>query len=490
MDRILRKVATKERVTRRQFLKRSLGTAAAGAALMAIPGGGRELFAGGDKQQGKEHKGDNPIRIGYMGAMNFPLSVGGWRALEIGVEEINDAGGVLGRPLQLVGPYSDEGRPEEAIKVYEKLIWTDKVDFVIEGLLDDSSVAIMERVAQTDVVTIGSWVSTIECYDKVWQDYGKYKNWFGGVAQDWGLVLSIKDFVENFLKAKLGWKSAVVFREDLVWTEGCAEFCYEEFPKIGVDIKGDVAFPIDTVDYAPVFDQAVKTKADGMICFLAAVATVPLAQYMKLEVPMVMAGVNTDAGMYEFYEDSGGSPGAAAQYTCFPGNQSQKTLAFMDKFWTRYKMRPRLPEHCGFDAYTELYALADAINRAGTVKSEKVIAELERSYKEFYYDWPWHPGGWFGMERPSSPNNVPERYRRDAYRGDWSKASAWDAAVAPHVWGIPEMVRWGEWQRNPKIQGATLEWQDKNFPKNYARMVGVWPPEFADGEFIGPPWIK
>ena len=489
MERILRKVATRDRVTRRQFLKRSLGTAAAGAALMAVPWQGRDLFAGGEKGGKEEYAGDNPIRIGYMGAMNFPLSVGGWRALEIGVEEINEAGGVLGRPIQLVGPYSDEGRPEEAIKVYEKLIWTDKVDFVIEGLLDDSSVAIMERVSQTDVVTIGSWVSTIACYDKVWQDYDKYKNWFGGVCQDWGLVLSIKDFVEYFLKDKLGCKSAVVFREDLIWTEGCAEFCYDEFPNIGIDIKDDVVFPIDTVDYAPVFDQAVKSKADGMICFLAAVATVPLAQYMKLEVPMVMAGVNTDAGMYEFYEDSGGSTGAAAQYTCFPGKHSQKSLAFMDKFWTRYNSRPRLPEHCGFDAYTELYVLADAINRAGSLKSDKVIAELERTYDEFYYDWPWHPGGWCGMERPASPSNVPERFRRDAYKGDWSKADAWDASVAPHVWGIPEMVRWGEWQQDPKIQGPTLEWQDKNFPKSYGRMVGVWPPEFADGEFMGPPWI-
>jgi branched-chain amino acid transport system substrate-binding protein len=453
MDSILKKISTRHKITRRQFLKGAVGTAAAGATMMAMPWKGNDLFAGGGKDKvGKE----NPIKIGYMGAMNFDLSVGGWRALEIGVDEINEAGGVLGRPLQLVGPYSDEGRPEEAIKVYEKLVWTDEVDFVIEGLLDDSSVAIMERVSQTDVITIGSWVSTIECYDKPWQDYEKYKNWFGGVSQDWGLVLSIKDFVENFLKKEHGWTSAVIFREDLVWTEGAAEFCYDEFPPIGVDIKGDVVFPIDTVDFAPLFDQCIKSGADGIICFLAAVATVPLAHYMKLEVPMLMAGVNTDAGMFEFYENSGGSTGAAAQYTSFPGKQSDRTLAFMDKFWKKYNTRPRIPEHCGFDAYTELYVLADAIERAGTIKSDPVIKELERTYDEFWSDWPWHPGGWFGLERPASPSQVPERYRRDPYKGRWDEADAWDASVAPHVWGIPEMVRWGEWQKNAEIKGKNL----------------------------------
>ena len=482
MDSILKKIATRHKLTRRQFIKGSLSTAAAGAALSIMPWQPNKAFA---SLKGK------PIKIGYMGAMSYPLSVGGWRALEIGVDEINSAGGVLGRPLQLVGPYSDEGRPEESIKIYEKLIWTDKVDFVIEGLLDDSSVAIMGRVAQTDVITIGSWVSTIECYDKVWQDYDKYKNWFGGVAQDWGLVLSIKDFVQNYLKKQLGWKSAVIFREDLVWTKGCAEYAYEEFPDIGVDIKGDVVFPIDTVDYAPLYDKCIKSGADGIICFLAAVATVPLAQYMKLKVPMVMAGVNTDAGMFEIYKDTGGFTGCAAQYACFPGKQSPKTLSFMDKFWKKYDTRPRLPEHCGFDAYTELYVLADAIKRAGTIKSDAVIKQLERTYEEqFYYDWPWHPGGWFGLERPAAPKQVPERYRRGPYKGPWDKANAWDASMAPHVWGVPEMVRWGEWQIDPKLNGDNLAWQNKNFPKDYAKMVGVWPPEFADGKFAGPPWVK
>ncbi len=54
---------------------------------------------------------------------------------------------------------------------------------------------------------------------------------------------------------------------------------------------------------------------------------------------------------------------------------------------------------------------------------------------------------------------------------------------------VSEMVRWGEWQIDPKLNGKNLAWQAKNFPKDYAKMVGVWPPEFADGKFQGPPWV-
>lgn len=434
-----------------------------------------------------------PIRIAELGGMNFPLCVGGWRAVTIAVDEINETGGLLGgRRIELLGPYNTEARPEEAIKCYEKAVWTDKADFIIDGMLDDSSAACMARVAETDVITLGNWVSTVACYDKVWQDYDKYKNWFGGVANDWGLVEGIADFVENFLKKELGWKSIVIFREDLVWTEGCADFCYEEFPKIGIEVKGDVVFPLDTVDFAPYFDRCVKSGADGMVVFLAAVASVPASQYMKLEIPMAMAGVNTDAAIWEFYKDTGGSDCGAAQWSCFAGKQSEKTLTFMDTYWHRYNTRPRLPEHCGFDGYTNIMVLADAIERAGTIESDAVIKELERSY-EIWYDWPWYPGGWFGMKRPPSPDAVPERYRRPAY--DPAVDGPWPGhqSVAPHVWSVPELVRWGQWQSRSEVdfsRSKTLQWQKEHFPEDYGIFVCVWPPEFADGEWKLPPWMR
>jgi hypothetical protein len=51
------------------------------------------------------------------------------------------------------------------------------------------------------------------------------------------------------------------------------------------------------------------------------------------------------------------------------------------------------------------------------------------------------------------------------------------------------MVRWGQWQNNPKIRGWNLQWQEKNFPKGTGKLVGIYPPELADGNFQLPPWM-
>src|SRR5262245_16347337 len=73
-----------------------------------------------------------PIRIGeinsYSGVATvytFPYKEG----LALAAKEINDAGGVLGRPLEFIHR-DDKLKPDEAVKAARELVLQDKVDFL------------------------------------------------------------------------------------------------------------------------------------------------------------------------------------------------------------------------------------------------------------------------------------------------------------------------------------------------------------------------
>ena len=210
---------------------------------------------------------EEAIKVGYFGPMDYDFGKSGYRGLEIAVEEINEAGGILGRPLKIIGPVNTEMSCEEAVKIYRNLVWVEECDFILDGLSDDEEAAIMPTVAETDIITIGTWTTTIECYDKVWQDYDKYKNWFGTNLNDWGLAQNCLYVMKDIVIDELGAKKIVLLREDLIWTYGVRDFLYEECPKMGLEVVDDVVFPLDTMDFTPFYQNARFQVRTSFSCY-------------------------------------------------------------------------------------------------------------------------------------------------------------------------------------------------------------------------------
>ena len=77
----------------------------------------------------------DPIRIGFGMALTGKLAAVGKMALlgmQIWEDDINAAGGLLGRPVKLVY-YDDQSNPANVPGIYEKLISIDKVDLLISS---------------------------------------------------------------------------------------------------------------------------------------------------------------------------------------------------------------------------------------------------------------------------------------------------------------------------------------------------------------------
>src|SRR5512142_2515663 len=73
-----------------------------------------------------------PIRLGELNSYKtFPAFLEPYRkGMELAVDEVNRAGGVLGRPLELV-VRDDNGNPGDAVRVAEELLAREKVDVLM-----------------------------------------------------------------------------------------------------------------------------------------------------------------------------------------------------------------------------------------------------------------------------------------------------------------------------------------------------------------------
>src|SRR2546426_3819306 len=109
------------RTTRRSFL-RLMGAGAAGATVRhdAAP-----VFA----------QAGGPVKLGALtirAGIAAPVGAAGRRSTEWWLERVNKAGGILGRPVQLI--VEEESNPKDTVERYRKLILQDKVEAVLGGI--------------------------------------------------------------------------------------------------------------------------------------------------------------------------------------------------------------------------------------------------------------------------------------------------------------------------------------------------------------------
>src|SRR5438132_1045002 len=109
------------RTTRRSFLRLAgAGAAAATVRLDAAP-----AFA----------QASHAVKLGVLAiraGIAAPVGAAGLRGTEWWLERVNRAGGILGRPVQLV--LEEESSPKDTVERYRKLVLQDKVEAVLGGI--------------------------------------------------------------------------------------------------------------------------------------------------------------------------------------------------------------------------------------------------------------------------------------------------------------------------------------------------------------------
>lgn len=105
---------------------------------------------------------EDSIKIGFFSVMSGPVSLSGtsaWDGLRLYIEEVNAAGGVHGRTIELVGPYDEACEPSQAVSAVKRLVSEDKVFAIFGGGCSGASLAALPTIKQSGIPTMIS-VST------------------------------------------------------------------------------------------------------------------------------------------------------------------------------------------------------------------------------------------------------------------------------------------------------------------------------------------
>lgn len=154
-------------ITRRTFAR-------LGAAAVAAPAVLSGAFAQGQ-----------PIRIGCSASLTGPLSStkSGVIGYELWRDDVNAAGGLLGRQVELV-VYDDQSVPSSVPAIYSKLVDVDKVDFLISPYGANLTAPLMPFAKQRDRFLVG--IHTLAANDTIKHDkFFQIAPWGPNGAEDW-----------------------------------------------------------------------------------------------------------------------------------------------------------------------------------------------------------------------------------------------------------------------------------------------------------------
>jgi branched-chain amino acid transport system substrate-binding protein len=175
----------------------------------------------------KDNSDKGPIKIGFIGALTGELSQMGQASragAEIAVKEINEAGGINGRQVEMI--YED-GRcnATSAISAAQKLMSADKVFMIIGGLCSGETSAFTAE-AMKQKVPVFSYTSSAPALSKA----GKY------FFRDYPSDAFQGKFAAEYLYNTLGVKKVAVIYVISDWGSGIRDVFEQEFKKLGGEI--------------------------------------------------------------------------------------------------------------------------------------------------------------------------------------------------------------------------------------------------------------
>lgn len=333
-----------------------------------------------------------PIVIGAPLSTQYLYGWDAQRAMLLAVEEINAKGGVevggTRRPFELEVLDTRDLEPgvplSEAMLVVEKLILEKKADVLMGGpVRSEAALAAMDLIAKHKKVSILTTGSLTPAYHRrVAENYSKYKYLFRITSEAVQLSKEAVDLFES-LKQEYGFDQIFIMVQDVAHARAIGGLVGKTLGSKGWKVLGTEVYPTGALDYSTGLLKARDQKAQILFVWMDhPEIAILVKQWRDLKIPVLPI-----AGISSAVEQPGGwasTDGAVAYWVASPanaGNAPSNATPLTMKFYEAYKKRWLVePEGYGTSSsYTAIYVLADAIKRAGTLDSDRLVAALEKT---------------------------------------------------------------------------------------------------------------
>ena len=342
------------KISRRRLLRQS---AIASASLLAAPAIlNRNAFAA-----------DQPIKVGSLHDLSGPLAASGEPmvyALELAVNEINAAGGLLGRPLEIV-QYDTQSNIQMYSQYAQQLALKDKVAVVHGGITSASREAIRPIFDRFKVLYF---------YNVLYEGGVCDRDIFCTGTTPAQTVEKLVPYAMN----KAG-KKAYILAADYNYGQITAKWMTKFAQDNGGEIVATDFFPLDVTNFGPTISKIQAAKPDLILSALVGGNhTAFYRQWtsagMKDEIPIA----STTFGLVNEPEtlDAAESNGIMGCYGYFEELDTPASKRFVSSIREAHPDSPYISEMAA-TTYEGVYLWAEAVKQAAAIDRMKVIEALE-----------------------------------------------------------------------------------------------------------------
>lgn len=303
-------------------------------------------------------------RTGFLG----PLGEFAVQAMDMAVAEINAAGGVMGRKLELLK--EDSVNPQTASTKAERMIERDKVAFIIGEISSASALTISQVSERTKTLFINTGANSDELRGKGCKKYmfhiesqnSMYVKTCGRSLMAQGLVKGKKWFSLT---------ADYAFGHDLL------RVAKRFMSGNGGDFAADKLVPTDATDFSPLLLEIRNARPDLVVSNLAGnQITNFLKQYSEFGLTFPVAGFGFDTALA--WGAGKGSFLGTWPVVWHHLIDTPATKKFVADFTTRYK---RPPENQAWGDYNAMKLVAQAIAEIKSADSTKLVEHFEKGAK-------------------------------------------------------------------------------------------------------------
>ncbi|MFN4190984.1 MAG: ABC transporter substrate-binding protein [Pseudothermotoga sp.] len=335
-----------------------------------------------------------PIKIGAILPLSDITGRQAANAMKLAVKEINDAGGILGRPVELI-IVDDEMKPEKGAAAVDKLATVDKVDFFVGGMSSGVHLAQIPILKKYKKITVWIGAASYKCEEAI------------GADADWYFHLHPWDYLQGESYA-IGWKAIVerypqvkiekiflAYEEGAFGTASFKSYLDEfELAKQGTgvwaglmkDLKGAPfkSAALGGGDYRAMLLQAKQYDPDLFIWAGYDADAVPMLTQAKEIGFAPKLFVGAPPGWPADFGKNPLSHGVVLYGMWAPTLKDVSPIArhFWDAYIKEFNEEPAT--YFAPLGYTNIYFLAEAIKKAGTLEDKAIIQAL----REIEYESP------------------------------------------------------------------------------------------------------
>ncbi len=311
-----------------------------------------------------------PLRIGLslgLSGKYAEMSLMQRRGYTLWRRHVNESGGLLGRPVQLIVK-DDRSRPEQAARIYRKLITEDRIDLLFAPYSSAVTASAAEVAEAHEYPLLADGASA----DSLWTGDRRYL---------FGVYTTARDYAMGFLEMLLrrGVTRIAIVGADDNFSRSIAQGTRTWAERFGFRLAAFHTFAKGTADLVPVARAAGESGAEalvvcghfdeavGMRRALAAAGWRPRAYFAS--VGPVLPSYGDQLG------DLAEGTFSSAQWEVLSADKFPGGAKFLAQFREAFGMDP---SYHAASAYAAGQILAKAVARAGTLDRPRIRDILSR----------------------------------------------------------------------------------------------------------------